>query len=94
MNNQVIIITGASNGFGRMTAETLAQHGHTVYATVRDMTGKNQPAARELQRAAQEGQTRLHVIELDVTNTDCVERAVETVARETGTRIPVVRGVR
>lgn len=40
MNNQVIIITGASNGFGRMTAETLAQHGHTVYATVRDMTGK------------------------------------------------------
>jgi NAD(P)-dependent dehydrogenase (short-subunit alcohol dehydrogenase family) len=84
MNNQVIIITGASSGFGRATAETLAQHGHTVYATVRDMTGKNQPVARELQRAAQEGHIRLHVIELDVTSADSVERAVQTVARETG----------
>lgn len=84
MNNQVIIITGASSGFGRVTAETLAHHGHTVYATVRDMTGKNQPVARELQRAAQAEHTRLHVIELDVTNTDSVERAVQTVVSETG----------
>ena len=84
MNSQVIIITGASSGFGRVTAETLAHHGHTVYATVRDMTGKNQPVARELQRAAQAEHTRLHVIELDVTETDSVERAVQTVVSETG----------
>lgn len=84
MNNQIILITGASSGFGRVTAETLAQHGHTVYATVRDMTGKNQPVARELQRAAQAEHTRLHVIELDVTDTDSVERAVQTVVSETG----------
>ncbi len=84
MNDQVIIITGASSGFGRATAETLAQHGHTVYATVRDMTGKNQPVARELQRAAETGHTRLHVIELDVTNTESVERAVQTVVKDTG----------
>jgi NAD(P)-dependent dehydrogenase (short-subunit alcohol dehydrogenase family) len=84
MNNQVILITGASSGFGRVTAETLAHHGHTVYATVRDMTGKNQPVARELQRTAQAEHTRLHVIELDVTDTDSVERAVQTVVGETG----------
>ena len=84
MNNQVIIITGASSGFGRATAETLAQHGHTVYATVRDMTGKNQPVTRELQRTAQAEHTRLHVIELDVTNTESVERAVQTVVKDTG----------
>jgi NAD(P)-dependent dehydrogenase (short-subunit alcohol dehydrogenase family) len=84
MNSQVIIITGASSGFGRATAETLARHGHTVYATVRDLTGKNQPVTRELRNAAQAGHTRLHVIELDVTNTDSVERAVQTVVRETG----------
>jgi len=84
MNNQIILITGASSGFGRVTAETLAQHRHTVYATVRDMTGKNQPVARELQRAAQAEHTRLHVIELDVTDTDSVERAVQTVVSETG----------
>jgi NAD(P)-dependent dehydrogenase (short-subunit alcohol dehydrogenase family) len=84
MNNQVIIITGASSGFGRVTAETLAQHGHTVYAAIRDMTGKNQPIARELQRTAQAEHTRLHVIELDVTDTDSVERAVQTVVSEAG----------
>lgn len=84
MNNQVIIITGASSGFGRATAGTLARQGHTVYATVRDLTGKNQPVAQELRSAAQAGYTRLYVIELDVTNTDSVERAVQTVVRETG----------
>ena len=84
MNNQVIIITGASSGFGRATAETLAQQGHTVYATVRDLSGKNQPVAQELQRVAQKRNTRLHVIELDVTNADSVERAVQTVVAETG----------
>ena len=84
MNNQVIIITGASSGFGRATAETLAQQGHTVYATVRDLSGKNQLVAQELQRVAQKRNTRLHVIELDVTNADSVERAVQTVVAETG----------
>jgi NAD(P)-dependent dehydrogenase (short-subunit alcohol dehydrogenase family) len=84
MNNQVIIITGASSGFGRATAETLAHQGHTVYATVRDLKGKNQPVAQELRSAAQAGHTRLHVIELDVTSTDSVERAIQTVVRETG----------
>lgn len=84
MKNQVIIITGASSGFGRTTAETLAHHGHTVYATLRDMTGKNQPAARELQGTAEADHTGLRVIELDVTNTDSVDRAIQTVVRETG----------
>jgi len=84
MKNQVVIITGASSGFGRVTAETLAHHGHTVYATLRDMTGKNQAATRELHRAAEADRTGLRVIELDVTNTDSVERAIQTVVRETG----------
>ncbi len=84
MKSQVIIITGASSGFGRATAETLAHQGHTVYATMRDITGKNQPAADELERVARAGHTRLNVIELDVTNAKSVERAIQTVIRETG----------
>jgi NAD(P)-dependent dehydrogenase (short-subunit alcohol dehydrogenase family) len=84
MHNQVIIITGASSGFGRATAEMLAHQGYLVYATVRDKAGKNQPVARELRSAAQAGHTRLQVIELDVTDTDSVEHAVQTVVRETG----------
>ena len=32
---QVIIITGASSGFGKATAELLAQKGHIVYGLCR-----------------------------------------------------------
>ena len=40
---QVIVITGASSGFGRLTANALARAGHTVYASMRHTTGRNAP---------------------------------------------------
>ena len=40
-----IVITGASSGFGAMTARALANAGHTVYAGMRDFTGHNARAA-------------------------------------------------
>ena len=42
----VIVITGASSGFGALTARTLALAGHTVYAGMRETTGRNAPQAR------------------------------------------------
>ncbi len=38
---QVIVITGASSGFGRLSANALAKAGHIVYASMRDTTGRN-----------------------------------------------------
>ena len=38
---QVILITGASSGFGRLTANALASAGHTVCASMREMSGRN-----------------------------------------------------
>ncbi len=38
---QVIVITGASSGFGALTARRLADAGHTVYAGMRATTGRN-----------------------------------------------------
>ena len=37
---QVIVITGASSGFGALAARSLADAGHTVYAGMRATTGR------------------------------------------------------
>ena len=41
--SKIILITGASSGFGRLTAEALAKAGHTVYASMRETEGCNAP---------------------------------------------------
>ena len=42
-----IVITGASSGFGALTARTLARAGHTVYAGIRHTGGRNAPRVTE-----------------------------------------------
>jgi NADP-dependent 3-hydroxy acid dehydrogenase YdfG len=37
----VILITGASSGFGALAARALAHAGHTVYVSMRETTGRN-----------------------------------------------------
>jgi NAD(P)-dependent dehydrogenase (short-subunit alcohol dehydrogenase family) len=43
---KTILITGASSGFGRDTAETLFRAGHIVYASMRGTQGKNRKPPR------------------------------------------------
>jgi NAD(P)-dependent dehydrogenase (short-subunit alcohol dehydrogenase family) len=88
-DNQVVLITGSSSGFGRLTAETLAKSGYCVYASLRDKNGKNKFKAKALETFAKESKLALHVIELDVLQTKSVNKAVETVIKEQG-RIDVL----
>ncbi|WP_305786953.1 SDR family NAD(P)-dependent oxidoreductase [Symbioplanes lichenis] len=85
-DQRVVLVTGASTGFGRLTAEALARRGHRVFAGLRDVRGRNQRAAAEL--AALEG-ADLRVVEIDVTDQASADRAVTEVIGAAG-RLDVV----
>ena len=50
---QVVLITGASSGFGRLFAETLARKNYQVFATMRNVNGGNAAVAREIAELAE-----------------------------------------
>jgi NAD(P)-dependent dehydrogenase (short-subunit alcohol dehydrogenase family) len=72
----VIVITGASSGFGALTARALAQAGHIVYATMRETTGRNAPRMAEVERYAAEHGVDLRTVELDVASAESVEAGI------------------
>ena len=87
--NKVILITGTSTGFGRTAAETLAGRGYQVFATMRDVSGRNAATREALQSLARREGWNLEVLEMDVTNEASVNRAVQQ-ALDRAARIDVV----
>ncbi len=80
----VILITGAATGIGNLTAQRLAAAGHTVFATMRDIGGRNaEPAANLLEIAARD-HVDLRVLDLDVTSEDSANAAVQRAIAEAG----------
>jgi NAD(P)-dependent dehydrogenase (short-subunit alcohol dehydrogenase family) len=77
--NKIIVITGASSGFGRLTANALARAGHTVYASMRETAGRNAPQAADVQKFAKENRVDLCTIELDVLSQESVDSAVASI---------------
>lgn len=84
MTSNVVLITGSSSGFGRLTSIELARRGHHVFASMRDITGRNSVAAAGLAALADEEGLALTPLELDVTDTASVNAAVERIVREAG----------
>ncbi|MEV4641993.1 SDR family oxidoreductase [Actinoplanes sp. NPDC049548] len=87
--SKTVVVTGASSGFGAMTVRALAAAGHTVYAGMRDVGGRNAQAAADLAEHAGSRQVREHAIEMDVSDQTSVDAAVDRIISETG-RIDVV----
>ena len=81
---QIIVITGASSGFGRLAAHALAKSGHTIYAGMRDIAGRNAPQAEALQAHAAQTGVDLRAVELDVQSEPSIEAAIATILRGSG----------
>ena len=85
-----IILTGTSSGFGLITAKKLAKKGHTIYATMRNIKTGNAEAAKALSTWAEQENAKIHIIELDVTDDNSVNHAVDDIAARTGGKVDVL----
>ena len=89
MSKQVILVTGASSGFGLMTARALAQAGHTVYASMRETQGRNAPQVAAVAAWAAEQKVDLRTVELDVQSDASAEAGVTALLKDAG-RLDVI----
>ncbi|WP_426231701.1 SDR family oxidoreductase [Pararhizobium sp. DWP3-4] len=89
MTKQVIVVTGASSGFGAMTTRQLAQAGHTVYAGMRATEGRNAWAVSDAKAFAKEHNVDLRSVELDVASDASVEAGIAKIIADAG-RLDVI----
>ena len=79
---QVIVITGASSGFGALASRALASAGHTVYASMHETTGRNAQQVKEVEKYAAEHGVDLRALELDVTSQKSCDAAIQKILSE------------
>lgn len=83
-NQKVAVITGSSSGIGLETSLTLARNGFLTYATARSQKrSQNNTLATDIEKLP------IKVVQLDVTDNQSINNAIQTIVSETG-RIDVL----
>lgn len=85
----LIVITGASSGFGALAARALSRAGHIVYASMRETKGRNASQVKELEKYAVEHGVDLRALELDVASQESADTAIRQIVSDNG-RLDVV----
>jgi NAD(P)-dependent dehydrogenase (short-subunit alcohol dehydrogenase family) len=81
---KTILVTGASSGFGRLTAETLSKSGHKVFAGFRSAEGPRKQIADELKAK------NIEILKVDVTDQASVDTAIVQLLEKSGNKLDVV----
>ncbi len=81
---KTILVTGASSGFGRLTAETLSKSGHKVFAGFRSAEGARKQIADELKAK------NIEILKVDVTDQASVDTAIVQLLEKPGNKLDVV----
>lgn len=82
-------MTGAASGIGALTVRALARGGDSVYAGMRDTSGRDAAAASELAALVAAEGLDVTACDMDVTSDTAVDRAVARIVDERG-RVDVV----
>jgi len=84
MAKTIVLVTGASSGFGRLIAEALAGAGHVVYASMRGLSSKNASQIEAVAAYASQHGVDLRALELDVQSEASASAAIDRIIADYG----------